>query len=117
MQNYYKSELAKLKDLKQVNVKLTDYAGTTTHFLNINHESVPIIIEFLNKLNAPIANSVTLSVNEVARVIELLYIAGKGIRDEGYRGTNEPGSLDTSCIELAEKLNTVLPTPLNFKEL
>ena len=48
--NYYKSQLSRLTDLFQVGVKLVDYSGNSTNYMNLNHESIDEIISFLTEL-------------------------------------------------------------------
>jgi len=49
--NYYKSELNRLKDSTEnyKAVMFNDGKGERTHYLNLNQESIPIIIKSLEK--------------------------------------------------------------------
>lgn len=48
--SYYSSQLQRLDDFTEVNVKFTDYDGNSTNNLNLNNESIDVIIEFLTEL-------------------------------------------------------------------
>ena len=48
--NYYSSQLQRLNDFTEVNVKFIDYDGNSTNNLNLNNESIDVIIEFLKEL-------------------------------------------------------------------
>lgn len=47
MANYYEKQLEKLTDKKTVTIKLTDYSGNSTNYMNLNVESIDSLISFL----------------------------------------------------------------------
>lgn len=48
--SYYSTQLSRLKDFTEVNIKFIDYDGNSTNNMNLNNESIDIIIEFLKEL-------------------------------------------------------------------
>ena len=51
--SYYQSELNSLNTESDfpLKIKITDGEGNSTKYLNLNSESVPVIIEWLNQLS------------------------------------------------------------------
>lgn len=49
-ESYYVSQLKRLTNFTEVNVKFHDYDGNSTNNMNLNSESIDIIIEFLKEL-------------------------------------------------------------------
>jgi hypothetical protein len=47
MANYYEKQLERLTDKKTVTIKLTDYSGNSTNYMNLNVESIDSLISFL----------------------------------------------------------------------
>jgi len=47
MTNYYEKQLERLTDKKTVTIKLTDYSGNSTNYMNLNVESIDSLISFL----------------------------------------------------------------------
>lgn len=45
--NYYESELNKLTDKQTLTIQLSDYSGNKTKYMNVNSESVDVLIKFL----------------------------------------------------------------------
>lgn len=51
MENYYESQLEKLKPTKYpLALKLVDEHGNITNYIDLNAESIPVIIEYLKGL-------------------------------------------------------------------
>jgi hypothetical protein len=50
MNNYYKNQLNKLTDKTTVSIKLSDYSGNQTNTMDLNDESIPELIKFLESL-------------------------------------------------------------------
>lgn len=48
--DYYSSQLNKLTDFTEVTVRFNDYDGNSTNHMDLNNESIDIIIEFLTEL-------------------------------------------------------------------
>lgn len=47
MANYYEKQLERLTDKQTVTIKLTDYSGNSTNYMNLNPESIDTLIAFL----------------------------------------------------------------------
>lgn len=50
--NYYENQLKKLTNFETINLKITDYEGNQTNNLGVNLESIPVLREFLDKIEA-----------------------------------------------------------------
>ena len=45
--NYYQNQMARLKDKTTISVQFNDYEGNKTNYMNLNLESVDVLINFL----------------------------------------------------------------------
>jgi hypothetical protein len=59
MENYYKNQLAKLKPDGEypVSLKLYDGQGSSTNQMDLNTDSIPVLIEFLKSVQDSLDNS------------------------------------------------------------
>lgn len=48
--SYYSSQLSRLKDFTEINIKFNDYDCNSTNYMSLNDESIDVIIEFLKEL-------------------------------------------------------------------
>lgn len=50
MSDFYEKEIAYLPDGHFYAIQIREYGGSHTNWLNLNKESIPVVIEFLQQL-------------------------------------------------------------------
>ena len=53
---YYARQLMNLKDLTQVNIKLTDFNGESTKTMNLSPECIDVLIDWLQEYKQQLNN-------------------------------------------------------------